>query len=98
MRPRTAGRLGLALAVVLLLSACAASANPEVTSGPQAVGFWFGLWHGLILPVTFVVSLFDDTVGVYEVANNGHWYDLGFVLGAGGLGLPGILTSRRGRR
>jgi hypothetical protein len=84
-----------AVLVTLLLASCAAQGNPDV-SPTGGANFWFGLWHGLILPVTFVVSLFNDGVGVYEVANEGHWYDFGFVLGAGGLGLPGFFT-RRGR-
>jgi hypothetical protein len=41
------------------------------------------------------VSLFNDTVGIYETHNSGHLYDFGFVLGAGGLALPGILARRR---
>jgi hypothetical protein len=84
-------------AVVLLatfaLTACAAG-PPLVSEAANAPGFFTGLWHGLILPITFVVSLFNDSVGVYDVHNGGHLYDLGFVLGAGGLALPGILRSR----
>ncbi len=41
-----------------------------------------GLWHGFILPFSFVFSLFLDNVHVYEVHNGGHLYDLGFVIGA----------------
>jgi len=44
-------------------------------------GFWRGLWHGLILPITFVISLFSDSVTIYEAHNNGGWYNLGFLLG-----------------
>ena len=44
-------------------------------------GFWQGLWHGIIAPITFVVSLFSDSVHVYEVHNNGNWYNFGFLLG-----------------
>lgn len=83
----------LALATVLLLSGCAAEASPAATGG--SAGFWLGIWHGLILPVTFVVSLFNDSVAVYEIPNKGHLYDLGFVFGAGGLSLPGFLGGRR---
>ncbi len=74
------------LGLVLVLVACAAGPNPEVGSaaaGGSAAGFWLGLWHGLISPITFVVSLFTETVSVYEVHNSGNWYDFGFVLGAG---------------
>ena len=82
-----------ALAVTLLLTGCAADAGAQLARGDA--GFWLGLWHGLILPVTFVVSLFNDSVAVYQAPNNGHLYDLGFVLGAGGLSLPGFLSGRR---
>jgi len=71
----------LAVAGSVLLASCAAGPNPE-TGGPDAAGFWMGLWQGLILPVTFVISLFTDNVNIYEVANNGNWYDAGFMLGA----------------
>ncbi len=52
--------------------------EPERT---DAAGFWSGLWHGIIVPVTFVISLFNDRVSIYEVNNRGGWYDFGFVLG-----------------
>jgi hypothetical protein len=44
-------------------------------------GFWRGLWHGLIVPFTFIISLFKENVGIYETHNNGNWYNFGFVLG-----------------
>ena len=44
-------------------------------------GFWFGLWHGFILPVAWVGSLFSDTIALYAVPNNGGWYDFGYFLG-----------------
>lgn len=47
----------------------------------EIAGFWRGLWHGLIAPIAFVISLFKDNVGVYEAHNNGKWYNFGFVLG-----------------
>jgi hypothetical protein len=43
-----------------------------------------GLWHGIIAPVTFIISLFDNDVNFfYEVHNNGNFYDVGFALGVG---------------
>jgi hypothetical protein len=87
--------------VVLLLAACAAGPNPAAAGGSgDLAGFWLGLWHGVISPVTFVVSLFTDQVNLYEVRNDGNWYDAGFVVGvsvafsgAGGSGA----AARRGR-
>lgn len=88
-RDSRARRVLTAAAVVvgasLLLAACAAGANPELATAPPGsdapAGFWLGLWHGAIIPVTFVISLFNDNVSVYEVHNSGNWYDFGFVLG-----------------
>ena len=48
----------------------------------EPAGFWAGFWHGMIMPITFVVSLFKPGVGIYETNNNGGWYNLGFILGA----------------
>jgi len=50
--------------------------------GANPAGFWGGFWHGIIMPITFFVSLIDPGVRLYEVHNNGHWYDFGFFLGA----------------
>ena len=76
----------LSVALLLVLSACAAGANPAVDT-PSAdgdlAGFWLGLWQGIIVPIAFIISLFSDTVSIYEVHNNGGWYDFGFVIGAG---------------
>jgi hypothetical protein len=49
--------------------------------GATPAGFWGGLWHGIISPIAFLVSLFVDGVGIYESNNNGHWYEFGFMLG-----------------
>lgn len=52
----------------------------EIGSSPA--GFLAGLWHGLICPFTFLFSLLDDTVRIYETHNVGRWYELGFLIGA----------------
>lgn len=74
--------LPLLLLMVLVLAACAAGPNaavdvPDVDG--ETAGFFMGLWHGFISPVTLVISLFSDNVNVYEVHNTGNWYDVGFV-------------------
>lgn len=50
--------------------------------GAEPAGFWAGLWHGLIVPISFVVSLYNPGVRIYESSNSGLWYDFGFVIGA----------------
>lgn len=51
--------------------------------GAMPAGFWGGLWHGIIAPLMFFISLFTPKVRVYETKNNGRWYDFGFMLGIG---------------
>jgi hypothetical protein len=74
----------IAILAMLLLAGCAAGTNPTVdipdVDGKSA-GFWSGLWHGVISPVTFFISLFSDNVNIYEVYNSGNWYDFGFMFG-----------------
>ena len=89
------------LVLALLLAACAAGENPTVgvaTAGGDLDGFWLGAWHGIIAPITFIFSLFTDKVNVYEIHNNGNWYDFGFVLGAGILFGGGRGSRRRKRK
>jgi hypothetical protein len=53
-------------------------------AGARPAGFWAGFWHGLISPITFIVSLFSSGGRIYEVNNNGRWYDFGFIIGVSG--------------
>ena len=75
---------GIVLILVMLLAGCAPGPN-TLTDIPdqegEIAGFWLGLWQGIIAPVTFIISLFSDKVEVYEVHNNGGWYNFGFILG-----------------
>lgn len=87
--------------MVLLLVSCLAGPN-TVTDVPspsdnKVAGFFMGLWHGIIAPVTFFISLFFDSVSMYEVHNSGGWYDFGFVLGAGILFGGGSRAAKRRR-
>lgn len=73
-----------ALLAFLLLASCAPGANTQVdvpSAQGLVAGFWRGLWHGLIAPITFLISLFSSGVSVYEIHNSGGWYNFGFLLG-----------------
>jgi hypothetical protein len=95
--------LGIAVILLATLAGCAPGPNELVKSpdeGGEVAGFWRGLWHGIIAPFAFVVSLFSDSVSMYEVHNNGGWYNLGFLIGVsiifGGSG-GGAARARRSK-
>jgi hypothetical protein len=71
------------VATLLVLVACAAGPNNVAhVDAPHIAGFWLGLWHGAISPITFLISLFNHHVSIYDVHNNGNWYNFGFMIGA----------------
>jgi hypothetical protein len=87
------------VAIFLIFTACAPGSNESLNTASSdnmvVAGFWRGLWHGIIAPVTFFISLFIDNINLYEVHNNGGWYDFGFVIGAGIIFGGGGRASRR---
>ena len=83
---RKYGLFFVVIVFLIMLSGCLPGPNamvdmPGLDYSPA--GFLKGLWHGIIAPFTFFVSLFTENVSLYEVHNTGGWYDFGFVLGAG---------------
>jgi hypothetical protein len=82
--------------LLVLFSSCAEVSNIEDCVTDEPYGFFFGIWHGVIAPVSFVLSVFFDDIAMYAVNNTGGWYDFGFVLGAGILfGGGGNASNRR---
>jgi len=47
----------------------------------RVAGLSLGLWHGIISPVTLVLSFINNGAQMYEVHNDGSEYNLGFLLG-----------------
>lgn len=70
----------LVAALTLSLVGCAAG-DAEKYNAKDPANFWAGLWHGFILLFSFIFSLFSENVELYEAANVGWAYDLGFLLG-----------------
>jgi len=58
--------------------------NPMVNTADangRVAGILLGLWHGIISPVTLVLSFVNQGVQMYEVHNDGGQYNLGYLLG-----------------
>jgi hypothetical protein len=86
----------LLIACVVISIVFVGCAHQIIAQTPGAPGFWKGLLHGIIAPVSFIASLFTDC-RIYAFPNAGKWYDFGFMLGIGGFGggLFGALRSKK---
>ncbi|MDX5476447.1 MAG: hypothetical protein LPK00_13005 [Bacillaceae bacterium] len=69
------------LLILVFLSGCLPGDGTSTSNSPA--GFWLGFWHGFIIIISFIISLFSETVVIYETNNNGGWYDFGFICGIG---------------
>jgi hypothetical protein len=94
--------LALLLVVLLvlgLLGGCAPGSNQyqgTLSRHDGPAGFWLGLWQGFIAPFVLVASLFKCGLNIYEVHNNGAWYNFGYLFGlACFFGGGGKRTARR---
>ncbi len=86
-------------ALVLSLSAVLTGCIPgdgTYTTGDPA-GFFWGVWHGWIAPISIIVGIFSDNIRVYEPANTGWWYDFGFYVAVIS-GFGGLSLSRKKKR
>jgi hypothetical protein len=58
--------------------------NPLVNkagANDHVAGILMGIWHGIISPVTLVMSFIKPNVQMYEVYNDGSQYNFGFLVG-----------------
>ncbi|MDR1891631.1 MAG: hypothetical protein LBQ48_01265 [Oscillospiraceae bacterium] len=80
----------------LFLSSCvpAGSAAPEAPAG-----FWEGLFHGALAPLTLILGLLFKSIVMYEPNNSGGGYNFGFVaaLCAEILIVKYLLANHRGK-
>ena len=72
---------------IMLLTSCTPGGganNPD-----DLAGFFMGIWHGWIAPVSLFMGFFNPEIRIYEIHNTGWWYDFGFYMaiisGFGGL-------------
>jgi hypothetical protein len=84
MKKRTILLIGLLLSLLIIM-ACAPGGG--VYNSDRPAGFFVGIWHGWIAPISLIWGLFNPEIRVYEPFNTGWWYDLGFYIAiVGGFG------------
>lgn len=79
----------LFLILILTLTGCSPGDGANTPSNPA--GFFTGVWHGWIAPISLIRGFLNKNIRVYEIYNTGWWYDFGFYIaiisGFGGLSL-----------
>jgi len=92
-------KIGLLVFMVLLASLLLSGCFPGdgSSSADNVAGFFFGVWHGWIAPVSLIYSWFNNDINIYEVFNNGFRYNLGFYMAIIS-GFGGIAVFRKSRK
>ena len=63
----------------------------------EPAGFFWGVWHGLIAPISLIWGLFNSEIRLYEPLNSGWAYDLGFYIAVVG-GFSSFFSSGGNKR
>ncbi|WP_353892729.1 hypothetical protein PRVXH_002098 [Proteinivorax hydrogeniformans] len=82
----------LILTFLMLLTGCVPGDGSYTTEEPA--GFFWGIWHGWIAPISLIIGLFNEGIRIYEPINTGLAYDFGFYLAVIG-GFGGISFTRK---
>lgn len=88
----------LLIAFIFLIGTSVAGCIPGDGKHTPAkpAGFFWGIWHGWIAPISLVVGVFNHDIRVYESNNRGWWYDFGFYMAIiGGFGGLSLIRRRR---
>ena len=84
----------LILLATTLLTGCIPG-DGRITPDDPA-GFFWGIWHGWIAPVSLILSIFNDPYQLYEPINSGFGYDFGFYIALlGGFGSFSLFRKKK---
>ncbi len=84
------------ISLLFILTGCLPGDGTATPDKPA--GFFWGIWHGWIAPISLIGGIFNKDIRIYEVYNTGWWYDFGYYIavisGFGGL----ALSRKRGSK
>jgi hypothetical protein len=72
--------LAVAAAAIYIIAFHVGMPTRDIDTSGAPANFWWGLWHGLIIYLSFIASWFDNNIVLYQVHNNGFWYNLGYLI------------------
>ena len=94
MRQKITAYLVLIALSLLLLTFAGCIPGDGTYSVAKPAGFFWGVWHGWVAPLSLLIGLFKPPIRIYEVFNTGWWYDFGFYMAIIG-GFGGLALFRR---
>ncbi|MFY9176416.1 MAG: hypothetical protein WBI74_11570 [Caldicoprobacterales bacterium] len=68
----------LIIAMLMILTGCIPGDGRNTQQKPA--GFFWGIWHGWMAPISLIIGIFDDRIRIYEVFNKGWTYDFGYYI------------------
>lgn len=77
---RTNVQLLCILMLIVLITSIGCAPGGGKHSVEKPAGFFWGVWHGWIAPISLIWSIFNSDISVYEPYNTGWWYDFGFYI------------------
>lgn len=90
----------LCLMVIVSLFALTGCVPGDGTyTSARPAGFFWGIWHGWIAPISLILGLFDKNIKIYESMNTGWWYEFGFYIAViSGFGGISIFRKKRHKK
>lgn len=85
----------LMVGIIFCLSACLPGDSGYNID--KRAGFFMGIWHGWIAPISLIVGIFSQDIRIYEQFNTGWWYDFGFYI-AVIAGFGSVALSRKKKK
>ena len=87
----------LTVLILLTFTGCVPGDGTYTVSKPA--GFFWGIWHGWIAPLSLIVGLFKHNIRIYESVNNGWWYNFGFYIAViSGFGSISLFRKNKKRK
>ncbi|OHD10261.1 MAG: hypothetical protein A2086_00675 [Spirochaetes bacterium GWD1_27_9] len=84
----------IAFLIVIIFATASCVPGDGKHTAQKPAGFFWGMWHGCIAPVSLIIGIFDKKIRIYETNNKGWTYDLGFCISII-CGFGGSALSRR---
>lgn len=82
--------------LIILILFFITSCMPGNYISNSPAGFFTGIWHGWIAPISLIAGFFNSNIRIYEINNTGWWYDFGFYIAIiGGFGSFSLLRKKK---